>query len=207
MWTMTDASHPAPSLDDLLQHAWADLARGASGPRHGWQLPVLSNIGAGGRPESRTVVLRSVDSANRLLACHTDSRSPKVEALAAHPAVSMVFYDRDSKIQLRVNGQASVHLDDQVADEAWGRTPLSSRRCYLAPDAPSAMTPHWRANLPEELHRAAPEAEHSELGRANFAVIRIMVEEMERLELHHDGHVRSRWTWHDEGVQAAWLAP
>ena len=207
MCIMTEQRHPIHSPDELLRRAWAELAVGASGPRHGWQLPVFSNIDASGRPESRTVVLRSADPDQRALSFHTDRRSPKVPAIMEHPQVSLVFYDRESKTQLRVNGRASVHLDDEVADAAWARTALSSRRCYLAPDPPSDVTPEWRANLPEELHRAAPESDQSELGRVNFAVIRTTVDEMEQLELHHDGHVRCRWTWLDGEVESAWLAP
>ena len=204
---MTQQPHPIHSLDDLLRRAWEELATGASGPRHAWQLPVFSNIDTSGRPESRTVVLRSVDSDQRALCFHTDRRSPKVPAIMENPQVCLVFYDRESKTQLRVNGRASVHLDDEVADAAWDRTALSSRRCYLAPDPPSDVTPEWRANLPEEFRRAVPQSEQSELGRVNFAVIRTTVDEMEQLELHHDGHVRCRWSWNDGEVESAWLAP
>ena len=205
-------SHPPEVHHDpakLLEDVWAQLGRALVEPGQQWQLPVFSNIGQDGRPESRTLVLRSADHDRRILTCHTDRRSPKVPALAANPAISMVFYDRKSRTQLRVNGTARVHADDEIAREGWANTKLSSRRCYLAPYGPSEECEEWVANLPDDLHHSAPEAEQSEAGWENFAVIRINVTEMERLDLHHDGHVRCRWRWNDGSDEpvAAWLAP
>lgn len=200
------------SLDDLLEDAWSGLSDAARNARDEWHLPVVSTIDAAGRPAARVVVLRGVwrdDPGGPLLSCHTDRRSRKVgEIDGGEGPVAWTFYQRERKVQLRVVGEAAVHVDDAVSDEAWARTTTSSRRCYMAPHAPSRVLESWDPNLPEQWMRSVPDLASSESGRKHFAVVRTRVLEMERLELHHDGHLRSRWRWDGaELVESTWLAP
>lgn len=200
-------------LDDLLSEAWAGLVRAVRDAKHEWHLPVVSTVDAEGRPTGRVVVLRGVwpeDAHGPVVACHTDRRSRKVQELAGAGGgfMSWTFYERRHKVQLRLVGRTRVHADDDIADEAWGRTPTTSRRCYLAPYGPSASLEAWHPNLPEEWRASVPDPESSEAGRANFCVVRTSVDTMERLELHHDGHVRSRWRWDGPRLAGSeWLAP
>lgn len=205
-------SGASKSLDELLRDAWTGLGRAVVDGKHEWHLPVVSTIDASGRPSGRVVVLRHADAegeAGPVLACHTDRRSRKVTEFDGRPAeVAWTFYERRHKVQLRAIGRSIVHLDDEVADEAWARSSTSSRRCYLAPHGPSSTLDAWDPNLPSAWMHSVPDAESSEAGRVNFAVIRTTVQELERLELHHDGHVRSRWRWDGTRVcESAWLAP
>ena len=201
-----------PSLEpaDLLEELKTTLKRAVVDAKHEWHLPVVSTIDLQGRPTGRTVVLRRVewsdDGAPRLV-FHTDVRSRKTTEIQACSDVSWVFYDRRRKIQLRAMGVATVHHRDDHADEGWSRTSLSSRRCYLAPVAPSTVLEHWDPNLPPELLKASPDQTGSEAGRSAFAVVSTLVGQLEWLELHHDGHRRAQWTWTTDGVQAVWLAP
>ena len=200
------------ALDRLLADALAELQAAVRDGRHEWHLPVLSTIDDLGRPSSRVVVLRDVrpeSSTGLQLSCHTDRRSRKIQEIdGERNQASWTFYERQRKVQLRVVGSTRVHVDDDVADQAWARATASSRRCYMAPHGPSQILSGWDPNLPEAWRRSVPDLESSESGRINFAVIRTSVEQMERLELHHDGHVRSRWKWEDgELVESCWLAP
>jgi len=199
------------SLDDLRAEAWTGLVRAVRDAKHEWHLPVVTTLSLDGGPESRTVVLRGADPAaagGPTLRFHTDRRSGKIAEIARDPRTAMVFYERRHKVQLRVLGRASVHVEDAVADEAWSRTAPSSRRCYLAPHPPSATLDAWHPNLPEDWRHAVPDAATCEGGRANFAAVIVRVESLERLELHHDGHVRTRWRWEgDQVIESTWLAP
>ena len=199
------------SLDELRADAATALARAVVDAKHEWHLPVITTLGLDGGPEARTVVLRGAefpDSGTPTLRFHTDRRSGKIEELERDPRVGMLFYERRHKVQVRVSGRACVHVDDQIADQAWARTAVSSRRCYLAPHAPSATLDGWHPNLPEDWRHAVPDEAICETGRANFAAVVVRVETLERLELHHDGHVRSRWRWTGEGsIDSSWLAP
>lgn len=199
------------SLDELLAEAWTGLTRAVRDAKHEWHLPVVTTLGLDGGPASRTVVLRAADGASAggpILRFHTDARSGKIDELARDPRISVLFYERRHKVQLRIAGRATVHLDDAIADDAWARTAVSSRRCYLAPHAPSAVLDHWHPNLPEDWRHAVPDEATCEAGRAHFAAVVVRVESLERLELHHDGHVRTRWRWRGEDVvESVWLAP
>ena len=199
------------SLDDLRLDAWTALGRAVLDAKHEWHLPVVTSLGLYGRPQARTVVLRGADAATPggpTVRCHTDRRSGKIAEIARDPRVGVLFYERRHKVQIRIEGHATVHLDDALADDAWRRTAVSSRRCYLAPQSPSEVLADWHPNLPDGWRHAVPDEETCEAGRANFAVVVIRVESLERLELHHDGHVRYRWRWDGERVvESVWLAP
>ncbi|MAH66059.1 MAG: pyridoxamine 5'-phosphate oxidase [Phycisphaerae bacterium] len=205
---MTEPQIERPTLPDQLADAWRGLTEAVTNGRHEWHLPVIASIGVDGGPEARTVVLRSVDPETRTLTFHTDRRSPKVREIEASGRLAWVFYERSSKTQVRVSGATTVHAADEVADAGWARTTLSSRRCYLAPHAPSGTLDEWHPNLPDGLHASRPDATASEAGRENFALVRTRVDRLERLELHHDGHLRARWRWDEaDHVEARWLAP
>ena len=208
----TSRNESVPSLDDLLTDAWSGLLAAVPDARHEWHVPVLSTIDAQGRPSARSVVLRSAQLESPegpWLACHTDRRSEKVVDLTEGRGVAAwTFYERERKVQVRVSGRTTVHLDDAVADAAWARSTASSRRCYMAPHGPSESLQAWDPNLPASWTTSVPDLESSEAGRVNFAVIRTTVERMERLELHHAGHIRSRWRWDGADlVESGWLAP
>ena len=200
------------SMDALLADAWGSLQAAVRDARHEWHLPVVSNVDAEGRPTARVVVLRDVRvdaPAGPVLACHTDRRSRKVAELDGGAGqVAWTFYERERKVQLRAVGRSVVHLDDEVADEAWSRSSASSRRCYMAPHGPSEVLEAWDPNLPEAWMKSVPDQASSETGRVNFAVVRTTVDTLERLELHHDGHIRCRWRWSGpELIESSWLAP
>ena len=59
--------------------------------------------------DGRIVVLRKSDRENNLLQFHTDFRSPKVDILKKNKNASLVFYDKEEKIQLRVKVKCEVN--------------------------------------------------------------------------------------------------
>ena len=202
-----EPSFEPPTLDDLLEGAWRELDAAVADGRHGWHLMMVASSPPEAAPDVRTVVLRSVDPVERLVSFHTDLRSSKVPTLVEQPKVGVLWYDKDRRIQLRGTASATVHHDDDVADEAWSRSSLSSRRCYLAPHAPSISLADFSANLPGDLLHQAPDQGASEAGRSNFAVVRCHLESIDWLHLRHDGHVRARFSWDGDAVEAEWLAP
>ena len=212
MTERSSSEHP-PTLEQLLEDVWVELASAVRNGRHEWHLPVISTVATDGSPAARVVVLRGAwpdEATGPVIACHTDRRSEKVGELGMADARPMAwtFYERARKVQLRVLGETTVHSEDEVADEAWRRTPTTSRRCYLAPHGPSGRLDDWHPNLPDAWRASVPDEASSEAGRCNFSVIRTRVTRLERLELHHDGHVRSGWRWEGGSlVDSTWLAP
>lgn len=170
---------------------WQQLVRAVKDRKHGWHLMQVGTRSRDGTPDIRTVVMRRAVREDALVAFHSDRRSPKVIAIAAYPTVALHWYDASRKEQLRATARAVVHRNDAVADEAWLRTGVNSRRCYLAPHAPSTPSEDATPNLPEDLTRRPPTADESEAGRANFVVVRCAVERLDWLSLKHSGHTRA----------------
>lgn len=209
---MPDSSqHPDKrfaALDDALAWTWDALAEGASSSKHAYHAPVLATVDPGGRPAARVVVLRRVDAATRTLLCHSDARSPKVEQVQAQPLASWVFWSPAEKIQLRLDGDTSVHHHDAIADRQWEQATVTSRRCYLAPHPPSVEAQGPSPNLPEDVRGEAPTAERVAAGRDHFVVLQTVVRAIDWLYLHHTGHRRARFAWDEAGgLESTWLQP
>ena len=90
--------------------------------------------------DCRIVVLRKSDRANNLLQFHTDLRSPKVDILKKNKNASLVFYDKEEKIQLRVKVECEVNNQNSTTEESWKKTQHISRRCYLTDSPPGTAS-------------------------------------------------------------------
>jgi general stress protein 26 len=189
-------------LDGSLAHAWAMIGRGVADRRSAFHTPVVATVDGTGAPSQRVMVLRAADGGARTLRLHTDVRSEKLVHIGSQPRVSLLFYDAGAKLQLRLGALALIHVQDDISDQAWQYSRPQSRLCYeqaIAPGSPMA-TP-----LPE-----LPVSERHALtndGRLNFAVLTMLVENIEWLYLAIEGHRRARWVWKDERWQGMWLAP
>ncbi|MCA3380140.1 MAG: pyridoxamine 5'-phosphate oxidase family protein, partial [Roseomonas sp.] len=150
----------AGDITASLHEAFRLLADAVPNRRSPFHTPTLASLDDAGAPSLRTVVLRGFDAGSRRLRFHTDRRSDKARGMARDPRVMMHFYDAALHIQLRVVGQAALHLDDAVADAAWAASRSSSRMCYAAPDASGAIVP---------APPAAPQ--DAEIGRPHFAAV------------------------------------
>ena len=91
--------------------------------------------------DGRIVVLRKSDRANNLLQFHTDLRSPKVDILKKNKNASLVFYDKEEKIQLRIKVECDVNNQNSTTEESWKKTQHISRRCYLTDSPPGTAVP------------------------------------------------------------------
>lgn len=212
---MTDSAPAVQFRDvtDLRQiqaDIWSSLQRSVTARDCGWRLPVLATR-SGTMVRQRTVVLRGVDSASHWLFAHTDRRSPKVEQLQAAADVSLLLYDHPAATQLVITAAATVHTDDEVADDFWESEPPSSLRGYLGPHRPGSLANQPDSNLPAEFLGRVPERNELTPARENFAVIRFQVTAIEWLHLSREGNLRaifsSEAAAEDNAMSAGWLHP
>lgn len=192
------------TLAEVLDALWHRLERGVRERHDPFHLGVLCTLGTRG-PEARTVVLRHADRGRAVLQAHTDLRAPKVAELRAEPRLTWLAFG--DQVQIRARGRATVHHDDAIADAAWARSSPSSRRCYLADTAPSTELEQLRNTLPEALQTRRPEVEETLPGRAQFAVIRIELGEIDWLHLDSNGHRRALFRASGGRWSGRWLAP
>ena len=187
-------------LDAMRAELWRRLAEGAAQGKSGFHLPALASV-ADGRPRVRTSVLRAADATSGVLRFHCDRRSDKAAELLSNPACALTAYDAAAKIQIRVEGLATLHTDDAVADAAWAGSRAMSLVCYGAEPGPGTALPAGGAYaLPDE-------ADAVTTGRPHFAAVLVRARRLESLYLDRRGHRRAGWRWDGEGWDGGWLAP
>lgn len=84
----------------------------------------LATIDPDGRPSARMVLLKGLDE--RGFVFFTNYESRKGRALAAHPAVALVFYWPELERQVRVEGYAE-QISAEESDAYYATRPLESR--------------------------------------------------------------------------------
>jgi pyridoxamine 5'-phosphate oxidase len=196
------------SHGEILKKIWKHLDLGVLEREHPFHTPVFGTISPNGEPVLRVVVLRRFWRRNpRGLAFHSHVGAPKVLEIQNNPQVAWSFYHPQEKFQLRIKGTASVHTDDELADEQWLATGFFSRRCYVGA-APSQPSEKPTTGLPADLIQRQPTAEESEAGRQNFAVVFSTIDSIDCMELDVRGHRRSLFVWNETGeLETRWLTP
>lgn len=186
----------ADDLGEIRAAAFALLARGVADRRSPLHTPTLASIGLDGAPRARTLVLRGFDAGTRTLRLHSDRRSDKFAELARDPRGTLHGYDAAARIQLRLEGTATLHTEDAVAEAGWQDSRSFSRMCYAIEPAPGSA-----------IATPPPEPRDDMSGRINFAVILLRVQRLEWLWLAAGGHRRARLDWSDGEECATWLVP
>jgi hypothetical protein len=194
------------SHGEILKRIWKNLDLGTLQRKHPFHVPVFGSI-CDREPSLRMIVLRRFWRRPPMLAFHSHNGSPKINQLRANPNVYWLFYHPEDRLQVRIKGIATLHTDDELAEEQWLSTELFSRRCYVgAPPTQESRKP--TSGLPEDLIDREPTHEESEVGRANFVVVTSTIEEIDCLEMSVKGHRRSLFIWHENGeLETKWLTP
>jgi 3-hydroxyisobutyrate dehydrogenase len=192
------------TIEDLEKDCWHRLLNGALRSKDPFHTASVATW-TGTDISLRTMVLRKAKPQDQTLIFHTDTRSPKCQQLKQYPSLSILFYDAVARIQIRVKGIATLHHDDDLANDAWQQTALHSRRSYLTTAAPSTPTIFPTSGLPETFELTDLTETASEAGKPNFGVIVLQVESMDWLWLHHAGHRRAFFDYHSKLF--SWLIP
>ena len=193
-------------LLELDQFVWQSLSEGVQSKGHPWNEADFATIDitdGAAAPRSRTVILRGADQASRTLDCYTDVRAGKVTQIQASGGeVCWLFYKPTTKIQLRLEGVASI-IDGPTADEAWQQTPLQSREAYLSLATPGNAVPG--VHPPDTGDRKVSEPS-SERGRENFRIVHTRITKGDLLYLRAGGHVRAQFSYSDSGqAHSTWV--
>ena len=192
------------NLSTLEQDCWERLITGAVKSRTPFHTPSIATIHQGD-VSLRTVVLRKTLPTERELRFHTDIRSPKWQELSQNPSISALFYDGIERIQIRVKGKAFLHHTNEITSEAWQKTSLSSRKCYLTVFSPSSFTEESSSGLSEDIENENFTLAESESGYSNFGIVSIHVQSIDWLWLNHAGHRRAFFDY-EKGVNS-WMIP
>lgn len=194
------------ALDEFLALAWQLLAAAPDDRQSALRYPAVATIDEMEQPQLRTVVLRMVDPARRLLCCYTDRRSAKVGHLTVHPRMSWLFWDAERRVQIRAQGIFDIISRDN-ARQIWPTLSKEERRAYATELPPGTALPVADAGLPADWQtRTLAETEYA---ADHFMVLRTRLTELDLLHLHPDAHQRARYVWNalSDNWQGSWIVP
>jgi len=156
--------------------------------------------------DGRIVVLRKSDQSNKLLQFHSDIRSNKIKILKVNSNASMLFYDKEEKIQIRAKVECTINHENKITKESWLKTGHMSRKCYLVDSGPGTESPTPTSGLKPKLDNFEFTMNQSEEGYKNFTVIQCKIKSLEWLYLAAKGHRRARFEFSDY-TKGYWLIP
>ena len=155
--------------------------------------------------DGRIIVLRKSDQSNNLIQYHSDIRSDKIDKLKKNKNASMLFYDKEEKIQVRLKVECVINYNNKITKESWLKTGHMSRKCYLVDKGPGTESKTPTSGLKPELDNFEFTMEQSEEGYKNFTVIQCKIKSIEWLYLAAKGHRRARFDL--EKNREFWLIP
>ena len=192
------------NLEEIQNKYWSMLDDAVTNRGSPFRIPVFMCANHD-EIDGRIVVLRKSDRKNNLLQFHTDFRSPKVKILKKNNKASLLFYDKEEKIQLRVKVDCEINNQNSTTEESWKKTQHISRRCYLTDSPPGTISENPTSGMISQLEDFDYTMEQSEEGYKNFTVIKCKIKSAEWLYLAAKGHRRAKFDF--ENSKNAWLVP
>ena len=184
-------------ISETLKSAKLILSEAVPNAQTLFHTPVVSTIHED-KIVSRVMVLREFNFDEKLLRFHTDNRAAKIKNLKQNSSATVIGYDPDLKIQIKMQGVANVYINDEVTEMAWNESTARSKKCYSVKGGSSKEILD-----PEEYDITNFEVED---GYKNFAVIVFKFNSLEFLYLKSSGHRRALHSWDDE-YSSTWLVP
>ena len=189
---------------EIKKKIWSMLDDAVTNRSSQFRIPVFV-CGDQSNFDGRIVVLRKSDQSNNLVQFHSDIRSDKINKLKNNKNASMLFYDKEEKIQVRLKVECTINHDNEITKESWKKTGHISRKCYLVDNGPGTESPTPTSGLKPELDNFDFTKEQSEKGYKNFTVIQCKIKSIEWLYLAAKGHRRARFEL--DNNKEYWLVP
>ena len=182
---------------DFIEDALSRLGRAVH--EHGSDLRnvQLATVSASGSPEIRTLVLRGFEWPPAQAEMHTDVRAAKAHAIAATDRVALLAWSATERLQLRLGGVATLHVDDTVARGRWKDLSANARSAYgsVANPGDAIADPEDRSLLPPDIQFR------------QFGVLFIAVDTIDVLRLGAEGRqTRAAGRIDRDRLQAGWVA-
>ncbi|MDC0529049.1 pyridoxamine 5'-phosphate oxidase family protein [Gammaproteobacteria bacterium] len=147
---------------------------------------------------TRVMVLREFNLKERYIRFHTDYRAAKIDHYSENNSASVLGYDPNLKIQIKLQGSISVHYNDYITQAAWEGSTTRSKKCYSVKGGSTL-----EISDPKEYDLKDGNIED---GYMNFAVLKFSFNNLEFLHLKSSGHRRALHSW-NESFTSTWLVP
>ena len=184
-------------IEDTLNASEKILTSAVSNSRTLFHTLVVSSWN-GKKILSRVMVLREFNLDDRKMRFHTDYRAPKIKNFSNNSITTVLGYDPELKIQIKLQGNIKVHYDDEITKLAWTESTSRSKKCYSVKGGSSKVI-----NDPVDFDIKEFKVEE---GYKNFAVLLFSFNSLEFLYLKSSGHRRAIHVW-DRKIKSNWLIP
>ncbi len=157
----------------------------------------LATVSPAGHPAVRTLVLRRLERSPPVAEMHSDARADKVRDIANDGRVMILAWSAEEHLQLRFEGTAVLHRDDDVARSCWDALSANARNTYglRAASGTPIEDPEGLEHLPEQ--------EQYE----QFTVILVSLASVDILRLEPEGRqTRAIGRFTADGMTASWVA-
>ena len=111
------------NLNKVYSKIWDLLILGLKNRNAPFHIPVFI-CGNKEKIDGRIVVLRGVNEKEKKIWFHSDIRSNKIKLLKTNPLSSLLFYDKNEKIQLRISGNAKINYQNYTTENSWKKTSI-----------------------------------------------------------------------------------
>ena len=195
--SLLDIPDSYSTLEETLQVADSILSDAVDNSKTLFHTLVVSSFD-GSKISSRVMVLREFDINKRIMRFHTDYRAPKIKQFANKSIATVVGYDPNIKVQIKLHGKINVYQNNDISQKAWEASTNRSRKCYSVKGGSSKLIEN-----PNEYDIKEYDAED---GYKNFSVLIFSFDSLEFLYLKRSGHRRAIHSWDDDLV-SSWLVP
>jgi len=189
------------SCQGFLVGAWKLCVDAAGRRDDAFRTPVLVSSHPAKGVQARVVVLRGGSEDDRTLDVHSDRRTDKVAAILADPRVSLLFWDAERQLQVRIEGIATV-FDALTSEGGAAFDALSDAARAAYRHHPDPGTP-----IPQADGYETDSDRADDLAHRFFRLIRIDAQRIEALSLANGTQARAAWTRAGEGWEARWIVP
>ena len=193
-------------LDKVYLKIWNLLKTGLQNRDLPFHIPVFI-CSDKNKSDGRIVVLRGVDEKEKKIWFNSDIRSNKIKILKSNRKATLLFYDKNEKIQLRIFGNTKINYQNEISKNSWEKTAHMSRQCYLGDKSPGSNISVPTSGLTNDVDNLKYTKEESEIGYKNFCVIETYIESIEWLYLAAKGHRRAYFSLKNNSLEKKWLIP
>ena len=191
--SLLDIPDSYSTLEETLQVADSILSDAVDNSKTLFHTLVVSSFD-GSKISSRVMVLREFDINKRIMRFHTDYRAPKIKQFSNKSIATVVGYDPNIKVQIKLHGKINVHQNNDISQKAWEASTNRSRKCYSVKGGSSKLIEN-----PNEYDIKEYDAED---GYKNFSVLIFSFDSLEFLYLKRSGHRRAIHSWDDDLVSS-----
>ena len=184
---------PQKMTDSYLKEIRQELANGAEQKEHPFHYFTLGTVGLERLSRLRTVVLRGVENDNSLV-FYTDARSKKTLHMVENNKVGLLFFHPEKLLQVRIEGLAFIHKDEQTLENHWDKIHEKARREYSTAAAPGTSLEH-----PDQLEYLNEEN--------HFCIISVDPYRIEYLKLQSPNHLRVQYSLEEGLWTSEYLVP